>query len=52
MSKKLKNQESKYVRVHVLIEEEQKEYADRNGNRSECVRQLIEKDMKLSTGKN
>lgn len=58
MSKKLKNQveseykkfESKYKRYHILLEKHQNNWVSRYKNRSEYVRQLIEKDMELSTG--
>lgn len=51
MSKKLKKQiESKYKRYHVLLEKHQNNWVSRYKNRSEYVRQLIEKDMELSTG--
>ena len=50
MSKKLKNQvESKYKRYHVLLEKHQNNWVSRYKNRSEYVRQLIEKDIELST---
>lgn len=52
MSRKLKKNQidSKYIRSHLMLEKHQKRWASRYGNISDYVRQLIEKDIELSTG--
>ena len=52
MSKQSKKECEDYVRQLLVISQEQKKWIFRKGNASHYVRELIEKDIKLSTGKN